>query len=115
MTAIASSFSGYTAALQRLNVASDNVTNQQSKNYKPKEVTQTSQAAGGVETQVRERENPTVPVRDPNAPDGVSELPNVNTAEELINAKVATYDAEANLKAIQVQQKVDKATLDIIA
>lgn len=128
-TGFNASISGFSAATQRLTVAANNIANQEStktvKNgvetnqpFQPQEVVQTSLETGGVKTDVRTRDNPTVKVFAPENQDadeqGFIEVPNVNTAEELVNAKIATYDARANLNAIKVQQKLFENTLDII-
>lgn len=121
--------SGFNAANQRLTVAAQNLANQQSttqrvdgavvdRPYQPQEVVQSSQANGGVSTEVRPRDNATVDVyqpENPNADDnGVVQYPNVDTAEELVNARIASYDAKANLKLIKIQDDLFKNTLDII-
>lgn len=124
------SLSGFNAASQRLEVAANNIANQQSAvrrhedgsftagSFLPQDVVQVSAEAGGVQTELRTRDNPTTKVYSPddeNADDnGFIEVPNVNTAEELVNAKIATYDARANLNAFRVQSETLKNTLDII-
>ena len=94
-------------------MAADNIANAESVDYKAKDVVQSTDASGGVNTRVVERNPATVPV--PNAEGGVDQRPNVSLEEEVVQAQVATYSAQANLKVLQIADKLDKYLLDIQA
>ncbi|MEQ1789462.1 MAG: flagellar basal body rod C-terminal domain-containing protein [Rickettsiales bacterium] len=128
-TAIGSALSGIAAASKRIDVSASNIANQSStamqvggvtsnKSYIPKDVVQISLGAGGVRTEVRESLNPTVKYFDPTSPqagkDGFVETPNVDVAEELVEQRIASYDFKANLKSIQVADRLQQNLLDIL-
>ncbi len=104
--AINASISGLNAASTRVSVAANNLANQSSVNtntdgvakpYTAKQAVQTSQAGGGVDVTIQQ----------------TNDVP--DTAQQLIDAKIASYDFKANLKAIQVQDDLVKNALNIIA
>lgn len=105
--------SGVRANEQRIAVAADNIANSLSEDYAAKQVQQVSNPAGGTTAKVSDKNPATVPV--PNSEGGIDQRPNVDLAEELINADVASYNAQANLKVIQAQDKMNKYLLDIQA
>jgi flagellar basal-body rod protein FlgC len=128
-TAIGSALSGIAAASKRIDVSASNIANQSStamqvggvtsnKSYIPKDVVQISLGAGGVRTEVRESLNPTVKYFDQTSPqagkDGFVETPNVDVAEELVEQRIASYDFKANLKSIQVADRLQQNLLDIL-
>lgn len=105
--------SGLYANEKRLAVAADNIANANTENFKAKELKQSSNEAGGVSTRVVERNPATVSV--PNNEGGTKELPNVSLEQELVESKFATYGAQANIKVLQAQDKLNKYLLDIQA
>lgn len=129
MDAIGTSLSGFNASAKRLENAAVNIANQESRaridngekvqSFMPKDIVQVSNEAGGVRTESRTRENATIKLYRPedDAADdaGFVEAPNVDVAEELVNAKVASYDAKANLTALRAQNETMESVLDIIA
>ncbi len=118
VSAINSALSGLNAANVRMENAAVNLANQQTTGFKPQDAVQTSQAVGGVQTELRTRENPSVKLYDPEASnadeEGFSEQPNVDPAQEIVNFKAATYDFKANLKSLKMDEKTNKDLLNII-
>ena len=105
--------SGLYASEQRIAVASDNIANVNTTDFRAKDVVQISQAAGGVSTQVVDRNPATVPVA---TSDGTTEQkPNVSLDQELIQSQTASYGYQANLKVIKTERDMTKSLLDIQA
>lgn len=129
MTTIGSSLAGLHVAAKRVQVASNNIANQNStaklengvtvnEAYKPQRVVQTTE--GGVpKATIQTAENPTQKLYLPDSPQadeyGFIEYPNVDTARELVELKIASYDYKANLKAIAAQDEQYKSLLDILS
>lgn len=110
------SLSGLAANEKRLQVAANNIANANTDGFKAQAVEQSSLASGGVRTKVvtpTPAVNPTVAKADN---DGDAPEPsNVSLEENLVQANFATYGAQANLKVLQTQSKVNKYLLDIQA
>lgn len=75
-------------------------------------------SGGGVRvTQVVESQNPFVPVYDPSHPDagedGYVMMPNVSTAEEMVDLMAASRAYEANLTAFDVVKSMALKALEI--
>jgi flagellar basal-body rod protein FlgC len=130
VSAINSALSGFAAAAQRLNVSANNFANADSTQtqnngvvsntpYVPQVLEQASQTTGGVTTHTQDANPPSISVYDPSnaAADanGITQYPNVDTAQQLVNAKIASYDAQGNLAVIKVQDKLFKSVLDIVS
>lgn len=130
VSAINIALSGFTAASQRLSVSANNIANAESTQtqkggetlstpYTPQRLAQTTEAGGGVSSHVEPVNPPTVSVYDPNnaAADanGITQYPNVDRAEQLVQVQIARYDAQANLNVIKVQDKMFRSVLDIIS
>ena len=128
-TAIDSALSGLAVASKRIDVAASNLANQSStstqvggvttnKSYIPKDVVQISLGAGGVRAEVRDVNNPTVKYHDPESPQadeyGFVDSPNVDTAEQLVKMQIASYDFKANLKSIQIADRMAENLLDML-
>ncbi|MGE0755007.1 MAG: flagellar basal body rod protein FlgC [Alphaproteobacteria bacterium] len=126
--AIGSALSGLRAASTRISVSANNLANQQSTStrvggqvlqepFRPQRVEQVSQSTGGVLARVRDASPATIKVYDPTSPaansEGLVELPNVDTATELVNQRIATYDYKANLTSIKAQDDLQQSLLDI--
>ncbi|MBY0408515.1 MAG: flagellar basal body protein [Rickettsiales bacterium] len=125
VNAINTSLSGLNAATKRVEVAANNIANQNStkrrengevvdKTFTPQRVDLVSLTNAGVQAQVRDVENPTVQIFDPGSNELV-EVPNVDPAEQLIELKMASYDYKANIKAIKVQDNIQQSLLDILS
>lgn len=128
--AINTSLSGYKAAVQRVETASNNIANQHStaklesgqvsnEPYIPQRVQAVTQGdSGGVTTQLVDANPATIREFRPDSQvadeEGFVETPNVDIARELVDSRIASYDAQANLKAIQIQSKLLESALDII-
>jgi flagellar basal body rod protein FlgC len=130
ISAINSAISGYTATTQRINTAANNIANAFSTStdtngvtsntpYVPQQVEQSAQASGGVSTTTAPVNPPSVSVNDPGSPNanaqGVAQLPNVDQGQQLLQANIASYDAQANLSVIKVDQKNTQSLLNIIS
>ncbi len=110
ISAINSALSGFTAATQRLNISAGNIANQFStqttndsgktlnSSYVPEQLTQASQTAGGVSTATQPVTPADQSIYNPSDPaantQGVTQFPNVDTAQQLIQAQTASYDAQ---------------------
>jgi flagellar basal-body rod protein FlgC len=131
MNGVGISLTGLQAASAQLANSANNVANAntsavvvngelQSAAYQPQTLLRTSiQPTGGVRTELRPRDPATIPVFSPESgiadEYGVVEMPNVDLAEEAVSQKMATYDYEANLKALEVTDKIMKSLIDILA
>lgn len=77
----------------------------------------TSGGGGVVAEEVVESENPFVPVYDPTHPDadedGYVMMPNVNSAEEMVDLMAATRAYEANVTALNIAKSMTLKALDI--
>ena len=123
MSAIDNALSGMNAAGTQIAVAANNIANQNSnksiingqvvnKPYVPQQVDQVSLSTGGVLASVSNAPNPTQQVPD-TTNGGLTTVPNVDQAAQLVQTDIASYNYKANLKVIQVQQNLDKSLLDI--
>lgn len=130
VSAINSALSGYAAATQRINVSANNIANTFSTQtlqngvtvntpYVPEQVVQSTLVAGGVTTSIEPVNPPTVPVYDPNNPaaqaNRVTQYPNVDQAQQLVQTQLASYDAQANLNVIKVEDNLFKSVLNIVS
>ncbi len=87
--------------------------------FRPQDVVQQNVEPGGVRAELRPREPASVPVFDPdnvaaNA-EGVTEFPNVDLEEEIIDQQIATYDFQANLRVIEAADEQAEELLNIVA
>lgn len=77
----------------------------------------TSGGGGVIAEEVVESENPFVPVYDPTHPDadedGYVMMPNVNSAEEMVDLMAATRAYEANVTALNIAKSMTLKALDI--
>lgn len=124
-TALNTAVSGLRASEVRLANSANNVANIQStgrapgQTFEPSQVAQSSLAAGGVSTRLQAVDPATVPVFDPgNAAadaEGITQYPNVDLEEEVVNQQIATYDFKANLKVIEKTDEMMEDLLNILA
>lgn len=130
VSAIQSALSGLAAASRRVEVSAQNIANQFSTRrrehgqtvnepYVPQQAASVSLPQGGVQSVVRDATNPVTTVYAPDHPDadaeGLLRIPNVDTATELVNQKIASYDYRANLKSIKTADEMQKNLLDILS
>lgn len=90
--------SGVRASEKKLAVAADNIANATNPDFKPKEVKQSSAPEGGVDVDVVD------------APDNGGDI-----TQDVVNAQVAQYTAEANLNVIKVADDLSKKLIDLQA
>ena len=94
---IDTSLSGLLAANKRFQVSAHNVANANTAGYNAKNAVQTSGEGGTVKIKFTETDQPT------------------DLVEEMINQKMALYDAQANAKVIQTADEMLGKTIDIKA
>ncbi len=102
---------GLMASSTRLNTSANNVANQfstQGEVYKAQRTEQTAQAEGGVQAQAVAKDPATV-----QGPNG--ELPNVDSAEEVVQQQIASYDFKANLTVLKAADEMAEEVIDILA
>lgn len=102
--------SGFQASEKRIAVAANNIANANTDGFRAQAVSQSSNASGGVSTRVVDA--------NPPAPQSITSetVPsNVELERELIDVNFATYSAQANLKVIKAQDRIEQALLDIQA
>lgn len=122
-TAIDSALSGLAAASRRVEVSANNIANQSSTStqvngvttnqpFIPQDVVQISLGSGGVRSEVRDASNPT---SQQLGDDGITETPNVDSADEMVKMQIASYDFKANLKTIQIYNRMQQNLLDMLS
>jgi flagellar basal-body rod protein FlgC len=131
VSAINSALSGLAAATQRINVSAQNIANADSTQtqnsdgttantpYVPQQLVQSSQTSGGVTTSAEPVTPPSVSIYNPsdaaaNA-NGITQYPNVDPAQQLIQAQVASYDAQGNINVLKVESKLYQSVLNIVS
>jgi flagellar basal-body rod protein FlgC len=131
VSAINSALSGLTAATQRLNVVASNIANEDSTQtvrqdgttastpYVPQQLVQSSQQSGGVTTSTQAVAPASVSVNDPGNPaanaNGITQYPNVDPAQQLVQAQIASYDAQGNISLLKVEKNLFQSVLNIIS
>lgn len=126
-----SSLSGLNAASVRLSNSANNVANQLTVGaidpqkggtaaFVPKNVTQSAiEPSGGVQAGLTVRDPATVPLYDPENPsadaDGLVAAPNVDSAEEVVQQKMASYNFKGNLKVLETYNEMLGQIVDIAA
>ena len=95
VTSIATS--GLRAAEIQVSNAAQNIASASAIGYQQQNVTQTEAPDGGVQSQVSGSDQ------------------DVDTAQQLVSADIATYDFQANLMVLKTQQQMQKSLLDIQA
>jgi flagellar hook-associated protein FlgK len=112
MSVITTALSGINAAETRLSTAANNIANVTTPGFKPQDVAQTPLTGGGVRADVIERSPASVAFENTQ---GRQDLPNISLDEELVQANLASYDVQANIRVLKTQKELDKALLDIQA
>jgi flagellar basal-body rod protein FlgC len=122
--------SGLNAASQRLDAAASNIANAsdtapltpqpgQPQPYQPVDTVQSAAPGGGTIATYRPVTPPSQSVYDPNSPfadsNGLVASPNVDLAQQLVQSQIASISYQANAKVIEVDQSINKATLNIFA
>ena len=131
VNAINAAVSGFNAATQRLNVSASNIANtfstQTTQNgtttntpYVPLQLEQSTQVpAGGVTTHTAPITPPSIQVYDPNNvaanSNGLTNYPNVDQAQQLVQAQISRYDAQGNISVIKVQDRLFQQVLNIVS
>ena len=121
-------FSGLNAASLRTSVSANNIANARStselqngkpvnKVYVPQDVIQINQENGGTLASVTYSNKPTVSQYEPNhiAADenGIVQYPDIDLAEELVDAQQAASDYKATLKALEIYKDTQQSLLDV--
>lgn len=113
--------SGLNASNVRLSNSANNVANINTvkdekagiESYRATDVQQTAQESGGTQATVREREPAIVTI--PDGKGGVTQAPNVNLEEEVIQQQISTYTFKANLNVIKAADEMAEDLTDILA
>ena len=130
-SAIDTALSGFNAATQRLNVSANNVANATStrtrnadgstsnKPYVPLQLEQSTQANGGVTTHMAPISQSSLPFYDPTNvtvdANGITQYPNVDVAQQLVQTQLSSYDAQGNLSVMKAQKNVFNSLINIIS
>ena len=123
ISAINTALSGLNAAATQVLVSANNTANQFStqtnvngtvinKPYVPQKVDQVT-ITGGVQAKISSVNPSTITVANPSSPTGLSQLPNVNPDQEVVNQITATQSYEANLKSIETANNTLQSLLNI--
>ncbi|HXZ00361.1 MAG TPA: flagellar basal body rod C-terminal domain-containing protein [Stellaceae bacterium] len=122
--------SGLNAASQRLAAAASNIANSQDtapltpepgapQPYQPIDVAQTATPGGGTQAVEQPVTPASIPSYDPNSPyansSGTVAAPNVDLAQQLVNANIASISYDANLKVIRTAQQMQGYLLNIFS
>ncbi|MDT7041360.1 flagellar basal body rod C-terminal domain-containing protein [Candidatus Nitronereus thalassa] len=115
VSGIYSSLSGLTAAQKRITTAAHNTANANTDGFKKQRVLHQEVKPQGVETVV-EQVNTPGPIAFRETENGLIqfEQSNVDFAEEAVNLLVGKRHYEANLRALDVQNKTLGSVLDIL-
>jgi flagellar basal body rod protein FlgC len=103
LSAVNAGLAGLRAAETRANVRAQNIVNWQSRDYRPLEADQTSDANGA----------PRVRVSRP--PELAGELPFVDIAYEMVDMQLAKHAYAASAKVIRTADEMSKTLLDTFA
>ncbi len=114
--------SGLQAASKRLENSANNIANIHSTSsivngkrinapFTPQRIDQVSLENGGVSTVSREVEPATIQVAD--ATGELTEYPNINLEQEIVEQQIASYDYKANLRSIKTADENIQYLLDI--
>lgn len=108
---MATALSGLNAASRHLDVSANNTANQLTPAYQAQQVTQTASAQGGVQAAVAPKDPATIPVAD--ADGNITQAPNVDAAEEVVQQQIASYDFKANLRVLRAADEMSRQLVDI--
>lgn len=103
---------GIAAHAVKVNTAAHNVANVNTDEYKKDRVTIHSNASGLPEAHVSRVDEPGYPI---NGPDGRIEKSNVDLTEEMVSLTMGKNGYLANLKALEKENEMVDAILDIMA
>ena len=131
INSISIALTGLAAASKKINASASNIANLQTTGslkegeqapYTPitvqsKANVDTQGNAQGVQTKFVPKQNPFVPVFDPDSPfadeNGIIGIPNVNLAQEAININIAKIQFKANIATLLAAQKLSDELLSI--
>ncbi len=97
MDATSNALSGLRAASTQLGNVANNIANANTPGFKQQDVNQSTDANGGVETQLSGTDH------------------EVDTDQQLVKADIATYNFKANLTVLKKQDEMTQSLLDIKA
>lgn len=97
MDVASTALSGLRAASAELRTAGTNIANATTPGFTAEKVLRIAEPSGGVSTE-----------------NVKTDLP-IDLAEQLVDADIATYNFQANLKVLQKQREMEKSLLDIQA
>jgi flagellar basal body rod protein FlgG len=112
-TGISMSIAGITAFGRQLETIASNTANVNTDGYKAKKATIVENNQGVPELTVTINKTAGIPIQGPDTP--VRESSNVDLSQEMPNMLIARRGYEANLKALKVQDELNKSVLDILA
>ena len=130
ISALNTAISGFNSATQRIAVGANNIANanntvtynngeQINAPSLPEQTTGSSQAGGVASTDTPSASPASVEISDQNnsgvGASGLTKSPNEDQAQQLVNINIASYDAQANLSVIKVQQNLFQSTLNILS
>jgi flagellar basal-body rod protein FlgC len=128
--ALSIAVSGLNAASLQLSSAANNIANSQDtapltprpgqpQPYQPTTVAQTAAPGGGTQAVPQPVAPASNAIYDPNSPfadrNGNIASPNVDLAQQAVNTNIASFSYDANLKVIEVAQKMQGYLLNIFA
>ncbi len=109
---IGASLAGIAAFEKKASAAANNIANCNTKEYKKSEAVITEDAAGLPDVSLKRIDTPGFLVQESDGT--VSEQSNVDLAEELAQTMIAQRGYEANIKALQTQNRMLGSALDIL-
>ena len=112
---LSNSISALQAHVKKLGVNANNIANVNSEGFKKYQATMEEDSLGGVRVNISRVNSPGHPYDViENGQPVVKETSNVDLTEEIPNLMIAQRGYEANIKAIQTQDKVIGSFLDIV-
>jgi flagellar basal body rod protein FlgC len=129
ISALNNALSGFNAATRQIAVNANNIANASSVSstsqngtpintpYVPKQVVQSTLVTGGVSTTTKDIIASSTGVADNSFGNvgGITQVPNVDIPQQLIQSSIASYDAKANLSVIKIEEKNMKNILNIVS
>jgi len=112
ISGIGASLAGVAAFEKKLSATAENIANSNTKDYKKSESVITEDDAGLPELSLKRIDTPGPLVQESDGT--ISEQSNVDLAEELTQSIVAQRGYEANIKALQAQNRMLGTALDIL-
>ena len=115
ISALSNSISALQAHIKKLGVTANNIANVNSEGYKKYRAVMQEDSLGGVRVNITRVNTPGHPYEViENGQPVQKETSNVDLSEEIPNLRIAKRGYQANVKAIQAQEKILGSLLDII-